>query len=91
MAGYDILLCPAAANVAPLLTERVTGETYAYTLPFSLTGNPVVVVRAGQSAGMPIGVQVVGRLWEDATALAAARTIEQASGGWQPPPPSLGG
>lgn len=85
MAGYDIVLCPAAADVAPLQSDPVTGATYIYTLPFSLTGNPVVVVRAGESEGMPVGVQVVGRMWQDATALAAARVIEQASGGWRRP------
>jgi amidase len=31
-------------------------------------------------------VQVVARLWRDDVALAVARELEQALGGWQPPP-----
>jgi amidase len=77
---YDLIVCPAGAGPAPLASEPVTAEHYLYTLPFSLTGNPVVVVRAGTEDGLPLGVQVVARNWEDATALAAAAEIERALG-----------
>ena len=41
----------------------------------------------GTSAdGLPIGVQVVARPWQDATALAVAGHLEKVFGGWQPPP-----
>ncbi|HEX6031431.1 MAG TPA: amidase family protein, partial [Tepidiformaceae bacterium] len=82
---YDLVVCPVAAGPAPLASEPVTGATYVYTLPYSLTGNPVVVVRAGTQDGLPLGVQVVARCWEDATALAAAAVIESACGPWVPP------
>ncbi|MGH2609198.1 MAG: amidase, partial [Tepidiformaceae bacterium] len=82
---YDLIVCPVASGPAPLRSESVTGETYRLMLPFSLTGNPVVVVRAGTEDGLPIGVQVVARNWEDATALAAASVIERACGPWAPP------
>jgi amidase len=60
---------------------------FSYTLPFSLCGWPVVVVRAGTSAdGMPIGVQVVARPFREDVALAVARHVEEAMGGWRPPP-----
>jgi amidase len=46
-------------------------------LPWSLTGYPAAVVPvAVDEAGLPIGVQVVARAWEDHIALAAARVIE---------------
>jgi amidase len=77
---YDLIVCPAGAGPAPLASEPVTAEHYLYTLPFSLTGNPVVVVRAATEDGLPLGVQVVARNWEDATALAAAAEIERALG-----------
>jgi amidase len=82
---HDLIVCPAGAGPAPLASEPVTAEHYLYTLPFSLTGNPVVVVRAGTEGGLPVGVQVVARNWEDATALAAAKVIEEACGPWPPP------
>jgi amidase len=59
---------------------------FNYTLPFSLCGYPCVVVRAGTSPDdLPIGVQVVARPWKEERALAVARLIEQALGGWQAP------
>jgi len=44
------------------------------------------VVRAGSDGrGLPIGVQLVARPWQDELALRAAELIESASGGWQAP------
>jgi Asp-tRNA(Asn)/Glu-tRNA(Gln) amidotransferase A subunit family amidase len=58
-----------------------------YTQWFNLTGNPAAVVPVGRSPeGLPIGVQVVGRPWEEEVVLAVAAKIEQACGGWQKPP-----
>ena len=61
------------------------GDTYSDV--HNLTGWPAVVVRGRQTAeGLPIGVQLVARPWREDIALAAARVVEDASGGWQPPP-----
>lgn len=65
-------------------TENLPGFSYAMT--HSLTGWPVVVVRAGTSPeGLPIGVQVAARPWHEDVALAVARKIEMALGGWKRP------
>jgi amidase len=54
---------------------------------YNLTGWPSAVVRAGTSEeGLPIGVQVVARPWREDVALAVAKRIEEALGGWQAPP-----
>ena len=59
---------------------------FNYTLPYSLTGQPCVVVPSGRSRdGLPIGVQVVGRVWREDHAVAAARSIETTIGGWLQP------
>jgi len=86
MASYDLILTPVAADVAPLYRAKIPGvDQYSYTIPYSLGGNPAVVVRAGTSPeGLPIGVQVVARNWRDYAALAAAAWIEKQLGGWQP-------
>jgi amidase len=86
MSDYDLILSPVAPEVAPLYRTKLVGERqFSYTLPYSLTGNPCVVVRAGTSPeGLPIGVQVVARNWHDDVALRAARSIEKALGGWRP-------
>jgi amidase len=82
----DAVVCPAAPSPAMLLSDQHDPKPFVFTLPFSLTGWPVVVVRAGTSSGgMPIGVQVAARPWRDDVALATARQIEVALGGWQPP------
>jgi amidase len=58
----------------------------SYTIAYNLTGWPGAVVRAGTSPeGLPIGVQIVARPWREDLALAVARSIETALGGWQPP------
>jgi amidase len=85
MEGYDLVVCPVAADAAGA-PGSVNETTYLYTLPYSLTGYPCAVVRAGTSSGgMPIGVQLVARPWREDVAIAAACAVETALGGWQPP------
>jgi len=82
---FDAIVCPAAERAAPA-HGSVGAQEYIYTLPFSLTGWPVVVLRAGTGAdGMPIGVQIVARPWHEADAIAVAAVIEAGLGGYQPP------
>lgn len=51
------------------------------------TGLPAVVVPAGKDRdGLPIGVQIVGRAFEEETVLAIAKALEQELGGYQKPP-----
>jgi amidase len=86
MSGFDLILSPVAPDIAPVYRAKVAPTSmYSYTIPYSLSGNPCVVVRAGTSSeGLPIGVQVVARNWHDDLALRAARAIEKALGGWRP-------
>jgi len=87
MADVDVIVCPAGRDAAPRVGEYADAD-FIYTLPFSLTGYPCVVVRSGSTAGgLPLGVQIVARPWCDHVALAAARVAERAFGGWRAPPP----
>jgi amidase len=80
MADYDVILPPAAERPA------TPHGTDSGGVPYSLTGWPCAVVRAGTSPdGLPIGVQVVAGPWRDDIALAVAQQIERGLGGWQPP------
>lgn len=84
MQSYDLILTPVAEQPA-----RPHGSEggIPYTLPYSLTGYPCVVVRAGATPdGLPIGVQIVARPWREDVALAVAHHIETTCGGWQPSP-----
>lgn len=86
MQKFDLVVTPVAPDGAPpFRSQEPLDDQYSYTVPYSLGGNPAVVVRAGTSPdGMPIGVQVVARNWRDYAALAAAGWIEKQLGGWQP-------
>jgi amidase len=86
IAQYDAIVCPADYQPASRHDQEAKWP-FNYTLPFSLCGWPCVVLRAGASAtGLPIGVQVAARPWREDVALAIAQVIEDALGGWQPPP-----
>jgi Asp-tRNA(Asn)/Glu-tRNA(Gln) amidotransferase A subunit family amidase len=93
---YPILLCPAAAIPAFRHGERrwqVEGKTVAYldawsyTEFFNLLGNPAAVVPVERSVeGLPIGVQVVGRPWEEEEVLSVAGALESVCGAARIPP-----
>jgi Asp-tRNA(Asn)/Glu-tRNA(Gln) amidotransferase A subunit family amidase len=96
METFPILICPVCAVPAFRHGERkwtVGGrrveylKAMAYSQWFNLLGNPSVVVPVGQSSeGLPIGVQIVGRPWEEEAILAVAAKIEEACGGYRRPP-----
>lgn len=85
--GTDLLVCPAMPQPAIRHGESTAdwfGDTYSDV--HNLTGWPAVVVRGGTSReGLPIGVQLVAQPWREDVALAGARVVEAASGGWRPP------
>jgi Asp-tRNA(Asn)/Glu-tRNA(Gln) amidotransferase A subunit family amidase len=59
-------------------------RAFGYSQAFNVLGFPSVTVPAGKtSRGLPIGVQLIGRPFEEFTVLAAAAVIEEALGGWQ--------
>lgn len=96
MRKFPVLLCPTAAIPAFCHGERewqVEGKTvkyldaWSYCAWFNLLGFPAVVVPMGFSEqGLPIGVQIVGRPWEEEMMLAVAAKLEEARGPWQGPP-----
>ena len=96
MREHIVLLCPAAAIPAFRHGERswqIDGQTvryldaWSYTEWFNLLGFPAMVVPVGKSPeGLPIGVQIVGRPWEEETVLAVAAALEEQAGGWRQPP-----
>jgi Asp-tRNA(Asn)/Glu-tRNA(Gln) amidotransferase A subunit family amidase len=96
MEKFPILLCPACAIPAFGHGERswsVDGrkvkylKAMSYSQWFNLLGNPAASVPVEKSPeGLPIGVQIVGRPWEDEAVLAIASKIEEACGGFHAPP-----
>jgi Asp-tRNA(Asn)/Glu-tRNA(Gln) amidotransferase A subunit family amidase len=95
MESYPVLLCPVCAIPAFRHGERawdVDGQrvnyldAMRYTQWFNLLGAPAAVVPVGWSPeGLPIGVQIVGRPFEDERVLGIAAAVE-ANYGYKPPP-----
>ena len=96
MRKYPVLICPTAAIPAFRHGERewqVDGKTvkyldaWSYCEWFNLLGFPAMVVPMGCSGqGLPIGVQIVGRPWQEEVVLAVAAKLEKERGPWQAPP-----
>ncbi len=96
MNEFPVLLCPVAASPAFCHSEIGWGsdghmasylDTMSYSQWFNLLGNPAATVPVGRSPeGLPIGVQIVGRPWEEETVLAIAARIEKGCGGSKRPP-----
>jgi len=74
MADYDVIVCPAMPTRAkPHHHGLVEINDFSHLMVHNMTGWPAAVVRCGTSGdGLPIGVKVVARPWQDATALAVA-------------------
>src|SRR5690606_212189 len=83
---FDVLLMPTSPWPAfPLGGSADGGEHYdaadICTVPPSLAGLPALSVPCGLSAeGLPLGMQLVGRPYDEATLLQVAYAYEQAAG-----------
>lgn len=91
--GVDVLAVPTMPCQAPAIAETRESEPGArmssITSLFDLTGQPAISVPCGlTSDGMPAGLMLVARRWDEPTLLRAARAYEQVRGPWSPPPVS---
>ncbi len=80
----DLLAVPTTPVPAPSLEEGDLQATLAlrrFTYPFNLVGLPAVSIPCGFTTanGLPIGLQLVGRWWEEGTVLRAAHAYQRAT------------
>lgn len=78
----DLIVCPSGANTAlPLDSDLTPLEYYAldlFTVAMNLAGIPAVSVPCGlASNNLPLGMQVVGKMFDDVRVLQLAKHIEQ--------------
>ncbi len=82
---YDLLLTPqmpleaipVGTDLPPYRDDASWLDWSPFTYPFNLTEQPAASVPVGLgAAGLPVGLQIVGRRFEDATVLRAARAYE---------------
>ncbi len=98
LADVDLLAGPTEPVTAPQLLaarvqagEHTLGTTPAltqYTRPYNITGTPAISIPCGFSdVGLPIGLQLAGRAFDELTVLRAAHAYEQATQWGQRRPP----
>lgn len=62
----------------------------AYVQLFNILGLPAIACPVGMnSAGLPVGVQLVAAPYREGLLIAAAKVLESAFGGWQQPPQKM--
>ncbi len=87
LSEYDVIVMPtlAPAGKAMKITEPATTdsyimETFNYHInacPFDATGHPAVSVPVGKVGGLPVGLMIVGKHFDDAKVLRVAHAVEQ--------------
>jgi aspartyl-tRNA(Asn)/glutamyl-tRNA(Gln) amidotransferase subunit A len=89
--GVTAILTPATPSAAFGLGEKSGGdpvEMYlndVFTVPVNMAGLPAISVPAGLSGeGLPLGLQLIGRPFDEETLLSLAEVIEQAAGRFSP-------
>ena len=91
LSRYDLLLLPTLpmkatpippANASLKLYVQRALEMLGNTCPLDVTGHPAMSVPCGMSNGLPIGMQLVGKHWDESTIYRAAHAFEQA-GDWR--------
>jgi len=83
--NVDVILTPTAPSAAFAIGEKVHDPIAMYlndvfTVPASMAGLPAISVPAGLDAsGLPLGLQLIGRAFDEVTLLRAARALEDAA------------
>ncbi|KOP66524.1 glutamyl-tRNA amidotransferase [Bacillus sp. FJAT-18019] len=79
---YDVIIGPTAPTTAFKLGDQVDDPLTMYlndilTIPVSLAGVPAVSVPCGFADGLPVGMQIIGKAFDESTVLRVAHAYEQ--------------
>ena len=81
---HDALITANGLTAAPRFDEfdpDMPPKMTLQTMPFNVTGNPVLALPTGfSSSGLPLGMQIVGRAFDEATVLRIGAAYEAAAG-----------
>jgi aspartyl-tRNA(Asn)/glutamyl-tRNA(Gln) amidotransferase subunit A len=81
---HDAMLTANGMSPAPRFDEfdpNMPGKMTLQTMPFNVTGNPVLAIPNGFSkSGLPLGMQIVGRAFDEPTVLRVGAAYEAATG-----------
>jgi len=89
---YDALVTPTSPTVPFKLGEKVDDPVQMYlsdvcTLPINIAGLPGISIPAGFADGLPIGMQIIGKPFDEETILHVAYAYEQATDWHKRKPP----
>jgi aspartyl-tRNA(Asn)/glutamyl-tRNA(Gln) amidotransferase subunit A len=89
---YDALITPTSPTVPFKIGEKVDDPMQMYlsdvcTLPINIAGLPAVSIPAGFANGLPIGMQIIGKPFDEETILRIAFAYEQATEWHKKKPP----
>jgi amidase len=88
--GFDLLVTPVMLEPPWRLGEEAASRTGMFCLPFSFTGQPALVVPVAMTAdGLPVGVQIVGRVGDDELLLDLGAQLQEAIGWLDRRPPDF--
>jgi amidase len=76
---------PAASDPREVQIGRAL-EMIPNTAPFDISGHPAISVPAGLADGLPVGMMIVGKRFDDAACLRVADAFERLTGGFPAPP-----
>ena len=88
--NYDVLITPTTAIPAfelgkifpPVINGKNVSPTgwMPFTFPFNMTGQPAATIPCGWSSeGLPIGMQIIGKRFNDLTVLQVSKAFENIS------------
>lgn len=95
-ADYDLIISPATPTVAYGLGENINDPIAMYmadilTIPVNLAGVPGMSIPCGFANDLPVGLQIIGKHFDEATMYKAAYAFEQATDFHKQKPAILGG
>lgn len=79
---YDVIIGPTAPTTAFKLGSQLDDPLTMYlndilTIPVSLAGVPAISVPCGFASGLPVGMQIIGKAFDEQTVLRVAHAFEQ--------------
>ncbi|MDQ0254052.1 aspartyl-tRNA(Asn)/glutamyl-tRNA(Gln) amidotransferase subunit A [Evansella vedderi] len=81
---YDVIIGPTAPTTAFKIGEKINDPLTMYatdilTIPVNLAGVPAISVPSGLAEGLPVGLQIIGKFFDESTVYRVAHAFEQAT------------